>query len=287
MRKKLSRCFIPSTIFDNDALMKNDPMYVARLAALPEAEKKAFLYGDWNTFSGQVFSEWKDDPDHYADRIGTHVINPFEIPSTWGVWCGMDWGYSRPYAIGWFAVDPDGRIYHIRELYGCTGTPNQGVHEEPAVVSDRIAEIEENDPNLKDKRIQRVGDPAIWGTQGTQSIGDIFDRRRQYFNKGNNSRIDGKMQLHHRLAMDENGIPMMYVFSTCKNFIRTLPSLVYDEKKVEDIDTRQEDHAYDMCRYVLMDNPMAPPIYKERQYMPPTPFDTDVHYDNYSYFAHY
>ena len=287
VRKKLSRCFIPSSIFDNDALMKNDPMYVARLAALPEAERNAFLYGDWNTFSGQVFREWKDDPDHYADRIGTHVINPFEIPSTWGVWCGMDWGYSRPYAIGWFAVDPDGRIYHIRELYGCTGTPNQGVHEEPAVVSDRIAEIEEQDPNLKGKRIQRVGDPAIWGTQGTQSIGDIFDRRRQYFNKGNNSRIDGKMQLHHRLAMDENGIPMMYIFNTCKNFIRTLPSLVYDEKKVEDIDTRQEDHAYDMCRYVLMDNPMAPPIYKERKYMPPTPFDTDVHYDNYSYFAHY
>ena len=40
---------------------------------------------------------------------------------------------------------------------------------------------------------------------------------------------------------------------------RQIPNLVYDESNVEDIDTRQEDHIYDECRYVLMENPISPP----------------------------
>ena len=52
---------------------------------------------------------------------------------------------------------------------------------------------------------------------------------------------------------------MLQVFHTCRHFIRTIPNLVYDESNVEDIDTRQEDHIYDECRYVLMENPISPP----------------------------
>ena len=53
------------------------------------------------------------------------------------------------------------------------------------------------------------------------------------------------------------------------HFIRTIPNLVYDESNVEDIDTRQEDHIYDECRYVLMENPISPP----RQIAEPTVWD--------------
>ena len=67
------------------------------------------------------------------------------------------------------------------------------------------------------------------------------------------------MQFHYRLHFDEEGRPMLQVFHTCKHFIRTIPNLVYDESNVEDIDTRQEDHIYDECRYVLMENPISPP----------------------------
>lgn len=75
---------------------------------MPEAEKNALLYGDWDTFSGQVFTEWRNDSKHYRDRIHTHVISPFQVPKEWPIWCAMDWGYSRPFAIGWFAVDKIG-----------------------------------------------------------------------------------------------------------------------------------------------------------------------------------
>ncbi len=281
-----SRAFIPSTVFDNQELLRNNPEYVATLASLPEADRKALLYGDWDTFSGQVFSEWRNDPEHYADRIGTHVINPFKVPGAWTISCGFDWGYSKPFSVVWCATDHDRRMYVIRELYGCTGTPDTGVKWEPARVAREIREIEAQDPNLKGRRIVRIGDPAIWSSDGTESIGALMERERVYFEKGDNSRIDGKMQMHHRLAFDEESIPMLYVFSNCKNLIRTLPALVYDETHVEDVDTDGEDHGYDSLRYVLMKNPISPRPRqnpKPRQY---SPLDTpeDYTYDRYEYY---
>lgn len=269
-----SRIFVPSSVFDNQILMQNDPMYVQRLASMPEAERNALLYGDWDSFSGQVFTEWRNDPAHYQDRIGSHVIDPFAVPPDWSIWCGLDWGYSRPFSVGWYAVDHERRMYAIREYYGCTGTPNQGVKLEPGEVARRIRQIEADDPNLRGRRIHRIGDPAIWMSDGTESIGDLMSRERVHFDKGDHARISGKMQMHHRLAMTD-GIPMLYVFSTCKHFIRTIPALVYDETDVEDINTEGEDHIYDQCRYVCMANPIAAPVRKEQLKREWSPLEPD------------
>ena len=67
-----TRVFIPSTVFDNKKLLENDPGYLGTLASLPEAEKQALLYGDWDSFNGQVFTEWRNDPAHYEDQRWTH-----------------------------------------------------------------------------------------------------------------------------------------------------------------------------------------------------------------------
>ena len=283
-----TRIFVPSLVWDNPELLRNDPDYIARLAAMPDAERNALLYGDWNTFSGQVFTEWRNDPAHYEDRQFTHVIRPFKVPKDWSIWCGLDWGFSRPFSVGWYAVDHERRLYRIREFYGCTGTPNVGLQMEPAEVARKIREIEADDPNLKDRKIFRVGDPAIWGSDGTESIGALMERQRVYFQKGDHARIDGKMQVHHRLAFDEEGIPMLYVFETCKHFIRTVPNLVYDESDVEDIDTDGEDHIYDELRYVCMENPIAPRKREPAKPKPYNPLDDDQPvYDNYAWFRRY
>lgn len=252
------RIFVPSTVYDNQALMTNDPDYVVRLASMPQAERDALLYGSWDSFSGQVFAEWKNDPAHYRDRKWSHVITPFKVPEDWGIVCGLDWGYSKPFSVGWYAVDHERRLYRIREYYGCTGQPNTGILAEPSEVARNIKQIEDEDPNLRGRRIIRVGDPAIWGTQGTESIGALFERERVYFERADNNRLNGKMQVHHRLAFDADGVPMLYVFDTCRHFIRTVPALVYSQSNVEDVDTDGEDHIYDECRYVCMRNPIAP-----------------------------
>lgn len=260
-----SRIFVPSTVFDNQALLNNDPEYLSNLASLPDAERKALLYGDWDSFSGQVFVEWRNASEHYDDRRWTHVVNPFPIPAEWTIYRGFDWGYSRPFAVCWFAVDWDGRLYVIRELYGCRATPegnpipNTGVMWTAADVANKIREVETSDPNIRGRHIRGVADPAIYQRNGGDSIGSIMESRGVYWDRGDNTRLAGKAQWHNRLAFDGNGIPMLYVFSGCKHLIRTIPALVYDQVDVEDVDTNGEDHIYDACRYVLMANPCKAP----------------------------
>ncbi|MDP4118145.1 MAG: terminase family protein [Bacillota bacterium] len=253
-----SRIFVPSTVFDNKILLEQDPNYVASLSMLPEQEKKALLYGDWNSFSGQVFTEFRDNPDGYDNRKYTHVIKPFKIPKEWKRYRSFDFGYSRPFSVGWWAVDFDGRAYRYRELYGSTGEPNVGLRWEPKKMAEKIREIE--DKYDEGNMITGIADPAIWdssrGIEG--SIINLMESERLFFDKGNNSRIAGKMQVHYRLAFDENGYPMMYVFNTCKDFIRTIPALVYDELDIEDVNTQGEDHIYDDTRYFLMSDPIKP-----------------------------
>lgn len=270
-----SRVFVPASVFDNQRLLQNDPNYIDKLALMSPAERDALLYGDWDRFEGQVFIEWQNDPDRYADRINTHVINPFRVPDTWRVWRGFDWGYSRPFSVGWYAVDHDGRMYRIRELYGCDGTPNRGVRWEPARAAQEIRRIESEDLNLKGRTIRGVADPAIFNDAGTESVAALMERQGVYWDRGDNDRIAGQMQVHHRLAFDDRGIPMLYVFSTCRHFIRTLPNLVYDQTDVEDVDTDGEDHIYDELRYICMANPMSPRPPTKRKVMIWDPLNQD------------
>ena len=255
-----SKVFVPSRVFDNKILLENDAEYLKRLADLPEAEREALLYGNWDVFSGQVFTEFRDEPEHYIDRRFTHVIAPFKVPSGWKIVRSLDWGYTKPFSVGWHAIDFDGRYYRIREYYGCIpGNPNTGVKKECNEVAKEIVQIEKNDPNLRGKRIHGAADPAIFTKDGNgTSIAEGFMKHGIYFDRGSNERIAGKMQYHSRLAFDENGIPMYYVFNTCKDYIRTVPNLVYSETMVEDVDTQGEDHIYDESRYAIMLNEITP-----------------------------
>lgn len=252
------RIFIPATIFDNQELLRNDPLYLANLAMLPEAEKNALLYGSWDSFDGQVFTEWKNDPEHYDDCKYTHVIRPINIPDHWRIWRGFDFGFSKPFSVGWFAVDDRGKIYHIKEYYGWDGTANKGCCMEPTKIADEIYRIENEDPMLRGRKIVGVADPSIFDESRGESVARMMERKKVYWMPGDNTRLPGKMQYHYRFAFDAKGEPMFQVFNTCKNFIRTIPSLVYDVRRVEDIDTTQEDHIYDMARYVFMEHPLAP-----------------------------
>ena len=282
-----SRIFVPSTVFDNKELLKNDPNYLANLSLLPEKEKRALLYGDWDSFAGQVFSEWKNDPAHYTDRCFTHVIKPFMIPGSWKIFRGFDFGYSRPFAVEWIAVDHDGRAYVVAELYGCTGTPNEGVRYTTKEIACKIKSFENSHPNLKGRKIRGIADPAISKAETGESIADMFSKEGVFFDYGDNERLAGKMQFHYRFSFDDSGIPMMYVFENCVNFIRTIPALVYDSTNVEDIDSSGEDHIYDAVRYVLMENLINPVFSRNMSYDMENPLEPDKNtfgFDKYNFY---
>ena len=251
-----TRIFVPATVHDNPTLLANDPTYIANLAMLPPAERDAQLYGSWDSFSGQVFREWRNDPRHYEDQAGTHVVAPFDTPRHWPVVRGFDWGYARPFSVGWWAFDEEGRAWRVAEYYGVTDRPNEGVKMTAAEVAAEISRMEKEHPLLKGRNITGVADPSIFDGSRGESIADTMAKYRVYFDKGENARIPGKMQMHYRMAFGEEGRPMLYVMNTCRHFIRTIPSLVYSERMVEDVDTTQEDHIYDEARYVMMTRPL-------------------------------
>lgn len=236
-----------------------NPGYLKRLEALPPAKRRAHLEGDWNVYEGQVFAEWRDDPAHYADGKWTHVIEPFDIPDTWRVYRSFDFGYAKPFSVGWWAVDFDGRLYRILELYGCVpGEPDTGVRWTPEQIFTQIRTTETTHPYLRGRDIRGVADPAIWDASRGDSIADIADRYGVYFEPGDHKRLPGWMQVHYRLAFDAAGLPMLYVFRNCRDTRRTLPLLRYDAHAPEDVDTRQEDHIADEIRYLCQSDPIAP-----------------------------
>lgn len=248
--------FIRALPTDNDALMQSDPEYIHTLEALPTKLRRAWLEGSWDIFMGQFFEEFTDDPEHYSDRLWTHVIEPFEVPPSWELYRSFDWGYAKPFSCDWWAVDGDGRAYLVLQLYGSNGTPDEGLRWSADRVFSEIARIEREHPILNGKFIRGVADSAIWAQDGGEAIVESAERNGVYFEKADKTRIAGWMQLHYRLAFDETGRPMMYFFNTCRHAVRTLPLLVYSQAVPEDLDTTGEDHFADSCRYFCMLRPI-------------------------------
>lgn len=110
----VKRIYIHSTVADNPHA---DPEYTARLDGIPsEAERKARKYGDWDSYQGQVFDEFRDRryPDEPENAL--HVIPPFEIPVWWPRMVIGDWGFAAMTYIGFYAISPTGKVYLYREL---------------------------------------------------------------------------------------------------------------------------------------------------------------------------
>ncbi|MDD6967708.1 MAG: phage terminase large subunit [Firmicutes bacterium] len=275
--------FIQSLVTDNKALMEAQPDYIKQLEALPPKLREAWLYGRWDIFEGQFFEDFRTTPDvqkcHDAgitpeDAVKqhrwTHVIEPFDLNKGscrgWNIMRSYDFGYNKPFSLGYWAVDYDGVLYRILEMYGCTQTPNEGVKWSPDEQFRRMVELENTHPWLKGRKIiDSVADPAIWDSSRGESIADTAAKYGIYFTQGDNQRIPGWMQVHYRLQFDRNGYARMYVFDTCKAFIRTMPLMMYSETHPEDLDTKLEDHCPDEVRYMCMSRPVKPIMQAEQK----------------------
>lgn len=258
--------FIAARVTDNKALLDKDPEYLQMLMGLPPKLRDAWLYGSWDVLEGQFFDMWRDDATGYRTRQWTHVIpaEGFVLPKSWPIYRSFDWGSYRPFSCGWWTVDYDGTLYRIAELYGCKkmggeSLPNEGVKQTPDVVFQRIARMEREHPLLRGRKITYgVADPAIWDSQYGPSVADMAAKEGVYFIKGDHARIPGWQQCMWRLQFDAEGYPRMYVLDSCKDFIRTIPTLVHDEHSPEDLDSNGEDHAADEWRYLAMSMPIEP-----------------------------
>jgi phage terminase large subunit len=224
--------FVSAKVQDNPHLTDQ---YYQDLLTLPEDKRKAYAEGDWNIFAGQYFPEWRDD---------VHVVEPFTIPSYWRTWRGGDWGGTSPAAFLWLATDPIGNTYVTDEVYVRGATIRDH--------SELIRPIDRNRGCT-----WGILDGACFGDESRDSLGKTIGD--QYADagvswrkgvKGPGSRVAGWTRIHSLLA-HRDSTPKLRVFSTCRNLIRTLPGLVHDKIRVEDVDSDGEDHAPDALRYAL------------------------------------
>jgi len=248
------RQYIPGKIKDNPILMQADPGYIKRLDALPEPYRSAYKNGDWDIFLGQMFA---------FNRLD-HVMKPIPVPEDKNIYMTFDWGFGRPYSVGWWWFDDDGRAFRFSELYGCReNSPDTGVRETDPEIAERIIEHEEKN-GIKGKNIIRLSDPTCFNRKpdyqkGGQvpSTADEFAKLGIILRKGNADRSQKIKQFHARLRKIPGEMPMMMIYENCREFIRTIPMLQSDMHNPEDVDKKLEDHIYDEACHVLMARPMA------------------------------
>lgn len=225
--------FVNAGVEDNKHISQT---YRDDLQTLPEQMRKALADGDWNVFAGQYFTEWREE---------IHVIDAFEIPWFWKIQRASDWGKAKPCAHLWIATDPEGWKYVIGEVYGAgMDIPTQA------------AEIHAFEAG---KNVEQYGilDAACWDDSRGKSLATQFHECgiRNYQSAKKDGRVARWQMIRNALKFlrGADGVvtkpPQLRVFRNCKNLIRTLPNLVHDKKKVEDLDTDGEDHAADALGY--------------------------------------
>jgi len=228
------RRFIPARLTDNPYLMES-PAYMGMLSSLPETQRRRLLEGDWDVADSSAFPEFHKN---------IHTVPQFIPPREWPRFRACDYGYVAHTAVVWFAIDYDGTLYAYRELY------QKGLDAEQ--LSEKIHEIEKDEPG----GIIGILDNECWSRRGQlgPTIAQVMIDRGVRWNKadkGPGSRVNGKMEVHRLLAVDEVlGHPRVLISEACKNLIRVMPMLPVDPNNPEDVDTKyKEDHLYDAFRY--------------------------------------
>ena len=246
--------FIRATVYDNSVLMDSDPDYVHMLENLPDGLREAWLLGSWDVFAGQYFTEWQPD---------VHVVQPFPIPPDWRRYFAMDYGLDMlaGYVI---AVDPQDRAYVIKEVY----QSGLIIHEAAQAVKE-LCEGEDI--------FQYFAPPDLWNRNRDtgRSVAEIFSEYDIWLTQTNNERVNGWMDMHERMrvTVDEQGQRSagLRIFSDCKNLIRCIPLLQYDDKHPNDAsgDPHELTHAPDAIRYFCAGRPYAaPPKPNKKQQLP-------------------
>lgn len=258
------RQFVPALLEDNPTLLENDPEYETRLEGLGNpALVRAMRSGDWDIVSGGMFDDVWSRP--------RHVLAPFPVPASWRLDRSFDWGSSKPFSVGWWAESdgtpatlkegtlrhfPRGSLIRIGEWYGWDGrNPNTGIRMEAGEIGRRIVEAEKR-MGIHDRVKPGPADSAIFAAEpGRKSIGDTMKAEGARFTEADKkpgSRKTGWEAMRRMLLASLAEQPEhagIYVFDTCLQFIRTIPTIPRDERDPDDVDTDAEDHIADETRY--------------------------------------
>lgn len=240
--------------------------YIKTLQSITDPNKrKAWLEGSWDITSGGMFDDLWD--------VTKHVVKPFKIPHSWRIDRSFDWGSSRPFSVGWWALTdgtdaelPDGTkrsfprktLIRIGEWYGTTGKPNEGLRMTAKNVALGI-KARELQMGIHNRVNGGPADSAIYAVTDDASIGQNMESEGVFWtpaDKKAGSRKNGWELIRDRMSAVVDPMtsdkPGLYIFDTCRDFIRTVPPIPRDGKDPDDVDTDAEDHIADDVRYRVL-----------------------------------
>lgn len=248
--------FIPALVYDNEFLMKENPTYVKQLEALPEKEKLAMLYGDWNVFEGQFFEEFDEeihtfDPKKFMTDYETGKSMPFYLSTNWRLYRVRDYGLDKT-ACYWAALTEDGTFYVYRELWESDLSVS--------VSGDKINFMTPNNEII----YSDICPPDMWNRQsqtGKSAVDILIEKCKQYPTKANNDRETGWLMVKEMLRINpKTGKPYLMISQSCPNLIHSIKFIQHDEKNPNDCakEPHEITHSADALRYLCTSYTYAP-----------------------------
>jgi hypothetical protein len=241
--------FVRARITDNP-IYANDAAYRRTLEVLPEHLRRAFLDGDWNVFAGQYFDVFD---------VGRHTARPEDIrlEPWWPRWISIDWGFKHDSAVYWHCAVPANIAADRFSQSPVTS------HQSPRIVTYR----EFVQSGLSPRMLAQ----AIAERSGRERISEVFLSPDAFAHRTSESSIAEQLGevlsvngLPRPAAADDDrigGWQLMYqllesdawvITDNCARLIDSLPILVRDEDRVEDIRKADGDDAADAARYGLV-----------------------------------
>ncbi|MDD7676825.1 MAG: terminase family protein [Eubacteriales bacterium] len=255
--------FIPALVYDNPVLLAADPDYVSSLESLPPRLRDAWLYGRWDVFEGQFFSEFDarlhvyGSPGDGAGSIngvdsvyGVDSIYGVVIPNNLRRFAAMDYGFDM-LALLVCGVDPDGGLWVMREL--CR--PDLTLSRAALAVAPLCEGCEYivASPDLWNRR----QDSGLSGYEIMTSAG--ADCGLPPMRPADDRRIPGWRAVREYLA------GRLHIHVSCEVLINSMTGLLCDPHRPEDAASEPHalTHAPEALRYAVMSR-AAPPAEPER-----------------------
>ncbi|MDD5061943.1 MAG: terminase family protein [Candidatus Marinimicrobia bacterium] len=245
----LSWQFIPGLVFDNPAILKNDPDYVRQLKQLPPDLRKMWLEGNWDCVSGMYFDMWSVIHHTIPDNdylYGTHFSK-----KTHTFYRAFDYGTKAPFVCLFIVVDRNGDAVVFDEIVETGLSASQQAKK----VNQYTAEKYNLGP---DDFAVNIADPAFWAKESENLRGELYSPAEFYADEGiyltpgNNDRKAGAKVVYESLVIPEEGPPRIRFSQNCKNCILHIPLLQSASLNAEDVNTKSFDHEYDALRYFAM-----------------------------------
>ena len=98
----------PAYVNADGTLTEQGRDYFAKLDALTGVRRLRLRDGIWAAAEGLIYEEWDET---------LHLVDAFTIPASWTRWITVDFGFTNPFVMQWWAEDGDGRLFLYREIY--------------------------------------------------------------------------------------------------------------------------------------------------------------------------